>query len=59
MLVVHNIEKLGTYMFTALIIWSVLLGLILIIVFGLLAYDCIYEYVSEQLDHCNYFVEDK
>lgn len=58
MVVVHNIENLGTYMNTALIVWSVLIGLILLIVFGLLAYDCIYEYVSEQLDHCNYFGEN-
>lgn len=59
MVVVHNIERLDSFMLTALIIWSVLIGLILLIVFGLLAYDCIYEYVSEQLDHCNYFGEDK
>lgn len=55
MLVIHNIEYLGTYMLTALIIWSVMLGLILLLVFALLTYDCIYEYVCHELDKCTYF----
>lgn len=58
MLVIHSIERLETYMLTALIIWSVMICLILLLVFGLLAYDCIYDYVSEQLDKCTYFGED-
>lgn len=57
MLVVHNIEYLGTYMFTALIIWSVMLGLILLLVFALLTYDFIYDYVCRELDNCTYFGE--
>lgn len=58
MIVVHTFERLDSYMLAYFIVWAVLVALVLLFYLGQLAYDCIYEYVSEQLDHCNYFGEN-
>lgn len=58
MLVIHSIERLESYMNVGLIIWTILIALACILLFSILFYDLIYEYVSEELDHCNYFGEN-
>ena len=37
---------------------SIIILIVCLAAFVLLAYICAYDYVCEQLDHCNYFGED-